>query len=561
MAITLVLPVPHVLQAQTPATAAAGPAALRGAQVALPLDANDFVVLKLDSGTHPLAVHLYGPDGNLLRRYPAAAPGELELPFVTTQSGTHRLAASTEDGTTPGDLAWTVAHRLPQAPHAPTATAATTASETPPESPRLRQLHATLAQGASTAGFWEELARTGTPLVEDTAAPATASGKTQERLVTFLWRGQPQTRGVTLLWSMRGAAPNTLQRLGQSDVWYLSLRLPQGMHAAYQLAPDAPEWPAASNPDRFQRYLASSAVAQADPLNPRRWPTLPAGGTPAADRYAQQSVLAFADAPGEPWLQGALSADQRGQVQHQSLTSKVLGNDRIVSVYTPPGYAARSGSTLPVLVLFDREAYLNRVDVPRMMDGLIRDQHIPPTVVVLVANPNRASRGTELPPNPAFADFLAQELMPWVRARWKVSPHARDVALAGSSYGGLASAWVAYRHPQVFGNVIALSGSFWWAPTNVRFTREYDRWGEGEWLSQQYATSPRLPVRFFLAAGLFEFGTTGDGGGILETSRHLRDVLRAKDYAVHYQEFAGGHDYLAWRGQLAQGLKQVWGLR
>jgi uncharacterized protein (TIGR03067 family) len=37
-------------------------------------------------------------------------------------------------------------------------------------------------------------------------------------------------------------------------------------------------------------------------------------------------------------------------------------------------------------------------------------------------------------------------------------------------------------------------------------------------------------------------------------SRHLRDVLLAKDYEVHYQEFAGGHDFLNWRGSLAEGL-------
>jgi enterochelin esterase-like enzyme len=32
------------------------------------------------------------------------------------------------------------------------------------------------------------------------------------------------------------------------------------------------------------------------------------------------------------------------------------------------------------------------------------------------------------------------------------------------------------------------------------------------------------------------------------------DVLRAKGYEVQYREFAGGHDYLTWRGSLADGL-------
>jgi enterochelin esterase family protein len=41
---------------------------------------------------------------------------------------------------------------------------------------------------------------------------------------------------------------------------------------------------------------------------------------------------------------------------------------------------------------------------------------------------------------------------------------------------------------------------------------------------------------------------------VLETSRHMRDVLLAKGYEVHYQQFVGGHDYLSWRGTFADGL-------
>ena len=55
-------------------------------------------------------------------------------------------------------------------------------------------------------------------------------------------------------------------------------------------------------------------------------------------------------------------------------------------------------------------------------------------------------------------------------------------------------------------------------------------------------------------AGSDEIDFSGNGNSILLSTRNLRDVLLAKGYEVHFQEFAGGHDYLSWRGTLADGL-------
>ncbi len=77
---------------------------------------------------------------------------------------------------------------------------------------------------------------------------------------------------------------------------------------------------------------------------------------------------------------------------------------------------------------------------------------------------------------------------------------------------------------------------------------------ETGWMARQFIASSKLPLRFYLDAGAFEFDSNGTGGGILETSRDMRDVLLAKGYEVHYQQFAGGHDYLSWRGTFADGL-------
>ncbi len=92
----------------------------------------------------------------------------------------------------------------------------------------------------------------------------------------------------------------------------------------------------------------------------------------------------------------------------------------------------------------------------------------------------------------------------------------QKTVLAGSSYGGIASSWVALRYPRLFGNVLSLSGSYWWAP-------EGDAPG---WLTRQYQQSPPYPVRFWLQAGKFE--TAGPGGGIYRTTQDFEQVLRKK---------------------------------
>jgi hypothetical protein len=47
---------------------------------------------------------------------------------------------------------------------------------------------------------------------------------------------------------------------------------------------------------------------------------------------------------------------------------------------------------------------------------------------------------------------------------------------------------------------------------------------------------------------------------LLGANRHLRDaLLLARGYALRYVELAGGHDYLKWRGTIADGWMALLG--
>ena len=140
---------------------------------------------------------------------------------------------------------------------------------------------------------------------------------------------------------------------------------------------------------------------------------------------------------------------------------------------------------------------------------------------------------------------------PFWRRGYRVTADPARTAIAGSSLGGLAAACAASKSSNVFGNVLSLSGSFYWRPPGEI---------EPEWLARQLATGPKLPLHFYLEAGLMEDRPPRpEGPSLLASNRHLRTVLQAKGYAVEYREFNGGHSILNWRGSLADGLLALFG--
>lgn len=407
---------------------------------------------------------------------------------------------------------------------------ATAAQVAPPrvlDSPRLRKLEAELKAGGGTSTFWAEAKMRGTPLVEtDGVAPPLAKGTA---LVTFVWRG---ARNNVRLFGAPSNDHDELQRLGTSDVWFGSYRVPTTTRLDYKFAPDVPDL----NASAMIRRRAILATAQRDPLNRLAFP---AGKL--ADAFAGASVLELPDAPPPTWLRKDDKVPA-GTVTAHRFTSRLLKNTRDITLYLPAGTKATG-----LAVVFDGERYTDDIPTPTILDNLIATGRIPPTAAVFVGNPSSDTRSAELPCNPTFARFLADELLPWAREQGVHAPADRT-AVVGASYGGLAAAFAGFTHPECFGVVVSQSGSFWWAPPDVT---------EAQWLTRQYATAERKPLRFVLEAGAFEVGRREVG--ILDATRHLRDVLTAKGYRTHHTEFAGGHGYFNWRFTLPDALIAAFG--
>ena len=404
-------------------------------------------------------------------------------------------------------------------------------SEEPYQSPRILELRNEVARGNKDAvpTFWREVEDRGTPLAES------ITGDDENLLVTFLWRATFQIYNVLVLWApyaIEHPDDFTMRRLLDTDVWYKTLRVPKGARFLYQLSPND-TLTRAPNAQRF-------ATAQVDPLNRRQRPD-----NPNLSKYGRLSIAELPGAKPQPWSEPKTGVE-KGSVHRHRFVSTRLRNERIISVYTPPRYAAED-QPYPMILLFDEATYQTDVPSPTILDNLIAAHKVPPAVAVLVNYPAQGTRDRELLGNSDFADFVALELVPWIRGQYHVSADPTRTVIGGLSAGGFAAAYIGLRYSGIFGNVLVQSGAFWWAPNR-------DQREEPNWLARQFVGAPTLPLKFFLEAGLFENDIRGSGGQILETSRHLRDVLLAKGYSVTYQEFPGGHDYLTWRGSLADGL-------
>ena len=518
----------------------------------LVLDAGDYVEIKLDPRGKELTVISYDPSGNKFRGA-KLGPGEDKIHFIGDRAGKYRLEVAATDKAIGGSYAITLEKIVSlQGRLHPLKPAY--------ESSRIKALRAAVEAGTPGCidSFWKEVEKESAPIIEP------LPGDDKNMLVTFLWRGSSEIRNVFVArLPYAGGAPDDyfMERIGDTDVWYKTVATDRKARFEYSLAPNVPRLRPVSQGMDNDAIAMIAAAARTDPMNPKRWRI----NAQSLDSpvYEERSMVEMPDAPAQPWL-AEKPGVPAGQMEKRRFKSALLKNEREIAVYLPPGYS-RDAQPYPLLLLFDEIAYLGDpkqivlVPTPTILNNLIAQRRIPPMVVLLVGNVP-GQRDHELPCNPTFADFLSSELLPWAHSLYNFTTNPRQTMVGGSSAGGLAAACAGLWHSETFGNVLSQSGAFHWLPSRGNQASDSGTDSEPNWVARQFIASPKLPLRFYLDAGSEEFDVSGDGRSILVTTRTLRDVLLAKGYEVHFQEFAGGHDYLSWRETLADGLIALVGI-
>lgn len=238
---------------------------------------------------------------------------------------------------------------------------------------------------------------------------------------------------------------------------------------------------------------------------------------------------------------------------------------RTLTVYLPPG--AEAEPQLPVLYmhdgqnLFSPDALFGGWRVSATVEQAIADAVLDPLIIVGIDNtPARFDEYTHVEDvldgmpmggrADEYADFVVDGIKPFVESRYPAASTPEQVAVLGSSLGGLVSLYIGLRHPGVFGSVASMSGTIYWGTFGAASPTIIDA----------YADAPPLGLRIYLDSGGNEgLGCPDDGSDNYCGNVELADALRGWGWVDEQDLFyrwepGAPHNEAAWAERLLPAL-------
>ena len=203
----------------------------------------------------------------------------------------------------------------------------------------------------------------------------------------------------------------------------------------------------------------------------------PAASQAAIDTVVQTGRLVAGPLPGSFVSPGALSTQQpwaahppsgTGRISTAFLPGPWIGGTRSaaqVDIYLPPGYGS-PGVRYPVVyeAHYPLDKWTSSMQLPAVLDALITSGSIPPEIFVFASTGGGPYADSECADSydgrEWFNRYVATTLVSFIDGHYPTiaTPAARS--LMGFSQGGYCAAALLFRHPDVFGQAISLSGYF-----------------------------------------------------------------------------------------------------
>lgn len=258
---------------------------------------------------------------------------------------------------------------------------------------------------------------------------------------------------------------------------------------------------------------------------------------------------------------GALILRPDSWTSRSTVASNVLGRDMPIEVFAPPGPHCASA---PVLILFhgrgedERQwmegALFDGVGIDATARRLVEAEQLKPLTIVSASIDD--SYGVDSAPandgydHGPYERYIVDELVPAVRERYG-SGGLSPLYVGGLSMGGFAALNVAFRHPDMFAGIGALSPAFFIAPPSDR-----------EWIYSADGGSSLFDLAEASAAyGKHVFLGYGDHDydWVQKATDQLKDTLNARGTEVGFDVVPGGHEASSWRPLSEAMLRQLFG--
>jgi enterochelin esterase-like enzyme len=233
----------------------------------------------------------------------------------------------------------------------------------------------------------------------------------------------------------------------------------------------------------------------------------------------------------------------RGQINHYTLQSDALGEQRQLTVYLPPGYTSVDPGA--VIYMADGQSV---PEFAAILEPLLTNARLPSILLVGVhssggsfSNPSEDLRAQEYLPgadfNPArFAAherFFVDEVIAWAERELAAPSGRQQRAIFGFSNGGVFAAAMGIRHPELYGHTLAFSLGI--EPGKVTEVTK----GASE---------------FYLVAGTLE-------EGFHSTTAGLAQMLELRGVTYIFRERVCGHDHILWQEEFPAAVQWAFGSR
>ncbi|RRQ25945.1 enterochelin esterase [Rhodococcus sp. Eu-32] len=393
------------------------------------------------------------------------------------------------------------------------------------------QLRTELIAAGSEDVFWTGVSRAGLPRIEP-------SGDSRVR-VTFLWRDAAKNPfrvyfDASSLTDHHAEDLTVMTQVDDSGIWFWSTEITRTWRGTYCFMPVAedvvrtldPPGVAATREGVRTRFLGLLEHAVPDENNIRR--------------FGRESIAEMPDAPVQRWWDDDTTLDSAPRKLRWHSGS--LGNSRDVWIHETVGHGV--SSERPLVIVLDGRRWIDEAPLAPVLDAAVRDDALPPSVILFVDSGDGDMRSRELPCHRPFWEAVVDELIPLAAHEASFTSDPRRTVVSGQSFGGLASLFAALEFPHRFGLVASQSGSFWWPIMSHRGVRGPLGGRVAEMLT---ASSDALPIRVVMDVGVHE-------GDMQAHNHRVATLLRARGVTVDYHEFDGGHETLCWRGGLTSAL-------